>query len=195
MSGLDFNTNTTNSAEWLTPPSIVEKLGPFDLDPCTPVNRPWNTAREHYSSEGLYRPWKGRVWLNPPYGSHTFKMGGYPLLRNRMIICISAVLSLANFCFGYWVARNAWKNKFDQVEIENSICKSRLETAKRDCKFYKVQIDIAQSAYDNSVKEIFKLQNSRDFYISQCKRIITAYNLYNPDKPRFIGQVKVRREE
>lgn len=73
MSGRDFNTNTTNSVEWLTPPSIVEKLGPFDLDPCTPVNRPWNTAREHYSSDGLYRPWKGRVWLNPPYGAHAFK--------------------------------------------------------------------------------------------------------------------------
>lgn len=56
--------------EWLTPPSIVEALGPFDLDPCSPIDRPWPTAREHYTidHDGLLRTWKGRVWMNPPYG-------------------------------------------------------------------------------------------------------------------------------
>lgn len=71
----NFNTNTTNNDEWLTPPSIVEALGPFDLDPCSPVNRPWDTAAKHYTKEqdGLAQPWEGRVWLNPPYGRETFK--------------------------------------------------------------------------------------------------------------------------
>lgn len=32
----NFNTNTDNNDEWLTPPEIVEALGPFDLDPCSP---------------------------------------------------------------------------------------------------------------------------------------------------------------
>lgn len=63
------------SDEWLTPPWIIERLGPFDLDPCTPLKRPWNTAREHYSKEingdGLILPWHGRVWCNPPYGRFT----------------------------------------------------------------------------------------------------------------------------
>lgn len=27
--------------EWLTPPHILRALGPFDLDTCAPVNRPW----------------------------------------------------------------------------------------------------------------------------------------------------------
>ena len=55
--------------EWLTPPWLLEKLGPFDLDPCAPVARPWDTAKRHYTIEdnGLLLPWEGRVWLNPPY--------------------------------------------------------------------------------------------------------------------------------
>lgn len=55
---------------WLTPPYILEPLGDFDLDPCSPINRPWNTAKKHYTIEddGLAQPWEGRVWMNPPYG-------------------------------------------------------------------------------------------------------------------------------
>ena len=64
-----------NTDEWLTPPEIVEALGPFDLDPCAPVVRPWPTASKHYTVEddGLAQPWEGRVWLNPPYGPETGK--------------------------------------------------------------------------------------------------------------------------
>lgn len=56
--------------EWLTPPEIVRALGPFDLDPSSPVDRPWDTAARHYTriDDGLSLPWSGRVWLNPPYG-------------------------------------------------------------------------------------------------------------------------------
>jgi hypothetical protein len=59
--------------EWLTPPEILRALGPFDLDPCAPVNRPWDMAARHYTVEddGLSQPWEGRVWLNPPYGPQT----------------------------------------------------------------------------------------------------------------------------
>lgn len=58
--------------EWLTPPRILEALGDFDLDPCAPIERPWDMAREHYTitDDGLLKPWFGRVWLNPPYGRH-----------------------------------------------------------------------------------------------------------------------------
>lgn len=56
--------------EWLTPPQILAALGPFDLDPCAPVDRPWDMAKEHYTilDNGLSQPWHGRVWCNPPYG-------------------------------------------------------------------------------------------------------------------------------
>jgi len=55
--------------EWLTPPWILEALGGFTLDPCAPINRPWPTAKRHYTIEdnGLSLPWAGRVWCNPPY--------------------------------------------------------------------------------------------------------------------------------
>lgn len=35
--------------EWLTPPEIIKALGPFDLDPCAPINRPWSTVTQHYT--------------------------------------------------------------------------------------------------------------------------------------------------
>lgn len=56
--------------EWLTPPHVLAALGDFDLDPCSPVERPWPTAGQHLTvhDNGLARPWNGRVWLNPPYG-------------------------------------------------------------------------------------------------------------------------------
>lgn len=61
--------------EWLTPPDLIRKLGEFDLDPCSPINRPWDTAKKHYNlnDDGLNCQWNGRVWLNPPYGKETGK--------------------------------------------------------------------------------------------------------------------------
>lgn len=59
---------------WLTPPNIVEALGPFDLDPCAaPEPRPWPTAARHitWPQDGLAEKWHGRVWCNPPYGRAT----------------------------------------------------------------------------------------------------------------------------
>lgn len=57
--------------EWLTPPEIIHALGPFDLDPCAPIKRPWATAEQHFTIEdnGLLKPWAGLVWCNPPYGN------------------------------------------------------------------------------------------------------------------------------
>lgn len=59
--------------EWLTPPDPLSKLGEFDLDPCAPIDRPWDTAVNHFTIEddGLNKPWFGRVWCNPPYGKST----------------------------------------------------------------------------------------------------------------------------
>lgn len=55
--------------EWLTPPDVIRALGPFDLDPCAPIKRPWPTAARHYTIEdnGLSKDWSGFVWCNPPY--------------------------------------------------------------------------------------------------------------------------------
>lgn len=75
--------HASGTTVWLTPPHILDALGPFDLDPCAaPQPRPWPTAREHYTKadNGLRQPWHGRVWLNPPYGA----TASVPFLR-RMV--------------------------------------------------------------------------------------------------------------
>ena len=73
----NFNSNTKNSDEWLTPPEIIKALGDFDMDPCTLAKMPWSTANvmlcKERDGDGLSAPWYGRVWCNPPYGKETFK--------------------------------------------------------------------------------------------------------------------------
>jgi hypothetical protein len=55
---------------WLTPPEIIAAVGPFDLDPCASLGRPWDTARRHFTvdDDGLAQEWQGLVWCNPPFG-------------------------------------------------------------------------------------------------------------------------------
>lgn len=65
------------TVEWGTPRFIIEKLGPFPLDPCAPISQPHPTAARTMTilDDGLMLPWrdadgrKERVWLNPPYGN------------------------------------------------------------------------------------------------------------------------------
>ena len=64
---------TSQTAEHYTPADVlalvVEVMGGIDLDPCADpgcrVPATW-----HYTEkiDGLRRPWRGRVFLNPPYG-------------------------------------------------------------------------------------------------------------------------------
>ena len=61
---------TTASDEWYTPKEILDSLGPFELDPCAPLEPLWPTAETMYNIEddGLTKIWGGvRTWCNPPY--------------------------------------------------------------------------------------------------------------------------------
>jgi len=42
--------------EWFTPPEILEAIGPIDDDPADGTNM------------AFFRPWRGFVYINPPYG-------------------------------------------------------------------------------------------------------------------------------
>jgi hypothetical protein len=72
---VSFERCENNKDVWLTPPDLLHSLSPFDLDPCSPTNRPWATAKTHYTiiDNGLESEWFGRVFCNPPYGNETAK--------------------------------------------------------------------------------------------------------------------------
>jgi DNA N-6-adenine-methyltransferase (Dam) len=58
--------------EWYTPPSVFQALGcTFDLDAASPgqSKTPWIPAKQFMCSRSLETPWRGFVWLNPPFGA------------------------------------------------------------------------------------------------------------------------------
>lgn len=89
---------------WLTPPEIVEATGPFDLDPCSPIDRPWPTAAKHYTIEddGLSKRWDGFVWCNPPFGPDA----GWWL--DRMVAHHHGIALVAARTETQWFIRTVW---------------------------------------------------------------------------------------
>jgi hypothetical protein len=61
----------------ITPHWIIDRLGPFDLDPAAADPRPWDCALNNYTEfdDGLSRPWHGRIFLNPPFDRYA--VGGW----------------------------------------------------------------------------------------------------------------------
>ncbi|MFA5942300.1 MAG: DNA N-6-adenine-methyltransferase [Candidatus Paceibacterota bacterium] len=99
-----FERVVTGKAEWLTPPEIINALGNFDLDPCAPVIRPWDMAKTHYTicDDGLSKPWHGRVWCNPPYGSEAGKWLKKLSEHGNGIALIFARTETGNFFHYIW---------------------------------------------------------------------------------------------
>ena len=68
FSVLDNPAHEGQSNTWLTPLAIVRALGHFDLDPCAWPGHKTAAKLICEPDDGLTAEWKGRVWLNPPYG-------------------------------------------------------------------------------------------------------------------------------
>ena len=71
LPGMSASWDVATSDDWYTPRYIFDALEVmFDLDVCAPAGGvPWIPAARSFSvgDDGLVSPWKGLVWLNPPY--------------------------------------------------------------------------------------------------------------------------------
>ena len=60
------------SDNWATPQDFFDKcsaeFGPFDLDPCAGADNHKCARYFSLAENGLAQTWRGRVWMNPPYG-------------------------------------------------------------------------------------------------------------------------------
>lgn len=63
LPGERMNDNDTT----LTPLVLLNRLGPFDLDPCGFPRHCTAHRLICWPDDGLQAKWFGRVWLNPPY--------------------------------------------------------------------------------------------------------------------------------
>lgn len=65
---------SSETPEWYTPKPIIERvrrsLGQIDLDPCSNTGTPNVPALQRYTvqDDGLAHDWRGKVYMNPPYG-------------------------------------------------------------------------------------------------------------------------------
>lgn len=80
------------SDEWSTPQEIVTELaaefGPFDLDACARPETAKAPVFYTKADNALEQPWRGRVWLNPPYSDPG------PWLRKAVIETLTARASV-----------------------------------------------------------------------------------------------------
>lgn len=63
---------SSKTVEWASPSWLVdywaEIEGPFTFDPCATAENAVAADFLTVEDDGLKSPWKGKVWLNPPYG-------------------------------------------------------------------------------------------------------------------------------
>ncbi|TAK64049.1 MAG: hypothetical protein EPO22_06105 [Dehalococcoidia bacterium] len=70
-----FTGYSSESAEWYSPQIVIDAavavLGRINVDPCAEPGQPKNIPAEHHytaKDDGLGRPWRGTVYMNPVYG-------------------------------------------------------------------------------------------------------------------------------
>lgn len=109
--GIGGHTSAVRGAsdDWLTPPEIVKKLGPFDLDPCASISQPWVTAEKMLTIDdnGLWADWTGYVWCNPPYGPQVGEWMGKLATHGNGIGLIFARTETKEFHRQVWNRANA----------------------------------------------------------------------------------------
>lgn len=94
-----------DNSEWYTPGHIIQAarqtLGTIDLDPasCEMAQRTVQATRFYTrQDDGLAHVWKGRIWLNPPYGAGVIDRFADKLLQGLYDGDIEHALVLTNNC-------------------------------------------------------------------------------------------------
>jgi hypothetical protein len=103
LNALPGRTGARSSVEYYTPAEIIEAarrvLGSIDLDPASnaTANRTVRATKFYTKQQnGLLLPWRGRVWLNPPYCGQAGKFVG-KLLDEYRAGNISSAIALVNW--------------------------------------------------------------------------------------------------
>lgn len=96
-------TRNTGNDEWYTPGEYVtaarDVLDAIDLDPASSAaaNRTVRAARFYgVDDDGLVQPWKGRVWMNPPYSTGLVDKFVTRLLEHVATADVTAAVVLTN---------------------------------------------------------------------------------------------------
>lgn len=78
------------SDQCFTPPEIFEKLGvTFNIDVTAPDGGvPWVPCRRFFTEadDGLKQPWRGMIWMNPPYSNSSPWVRKF--MKHRNGICL-----------------------------------------------------------------------------------------------------------
>lgn len=88
--------------DWRTPRKFLDAaravMGTIDLDPATSVEANETVGAAEFYTEadnGLAKPWKGCVWLNPPYGGNA-RLFVERLIREYEVGNVTAACALVN---------------------------------------------------------------------------------------------------
>jgi phage N-6-adenine-methyltransferase len=169
-------TQGTGENEWFTPPELVELargvLGGIDLDPAThPKAQEIIQASQVFTKadDGLTKPWRGRVWLNPPYAQ--------PLIDHfvtKMVIEVTAANVEAAIMLTHNYTDTAWFHR--AAEVANAICFTRGRV-----KFYEPDGEVAAPTqgqaffyFGNQIELFVETFKSIGFVVAPLRKIVDA---------------------
>ncbi len=85
---------TSNRGDWETPVEVFQELDRefgFELDVCATASNAKCSAFFSPEIDGLRQPWRGRCWMNPPYGRDIglwMEKAYHSSLQGATVVCL-----------------------------------------------------------------------------------------------------------